>query len=99
MQTVSVSALFDRAAELDAPAAVTGAAVDLMQRIARQQAWDLWHADPRRPPFHVDETATIRGRAVSFRLFVSRHGATYRRLWRVDGRGWRAVDVLQAFGQ
>ncbi len=99
MQTLSVSALFDRAAEPDASAAVTGAAIDLLQRIARQAVWDLWHADPRRGPFHVDESATIRGRAVSFRLFVSRHGATYRRLWSVDGRPWRALDVVQSFGR
>lgn len=98
-RVLAVEVLFERAEPVDAPAVITGAVVDALQRFARSQAWDLWHANPSRAPFAVTETATIRGRAVALRLAFSRHGATVRRDWRVDGRPWRAADVLQAFGR
>ncbi len=98
-RTLGFDALLKRAEPTDAPACITGAALELLTRFVRSQAWHLWHADPSRAPFAVTETATIRGRAVALRLAVSRHGATVRRDWRVDGRPWRAADVLQTFGR
>jgi hypothetical protein len=93
---MNLKTLFHRAEPVDAPAIITGAAVRALERIARQSAWDRWHASLA--PLAVDETATLRGRTVTLRLFISRHGATYCRRWRVDGRAWRATDVWQTFG-
>lgn len=96
LPALPIDTILQRAEPVDAPAIITGAAVRMLERIARQTAWDRWHASLT--PLAVDETATLRGRAVTLRLFISRHGATYRRVWRVDGHRWRADQVWQAFG-
>lgn len=97
---LAVDALFKRASALDADAVLTDATLRALQRLARQSAWDAWHARTRRSfgVVAVVERACIRGRDVALRLVVSNHGATVRRDWRVDGRRWRAADVFQTFG-
>ena len=99
-ETATCSRTLELAEPRDASAVVTGLALYWLQRLARQSAWDRWHAQPcrNRQAFFVTETATIRGRKVSLNLFISVHGATYCRRWRVDGHAWKGCEVKQAFG-
>ena len=96
--TPNTEEIFKRAEAIDANSIVTGIALHRLERVARQWAWELWHADNKRGPFSVDESIVIRGRTVQLKLFISRYGATYQRRWRVDGHAWTAAQVNQTFG-
>lgn len=94
----SAEKCLQRAADPGASSLITGTALHWLKRLARQQAWSLYHADPRRGRFHVEEMASIRGRSISVRLFISTYGAVYQTRWIVDGRPWTAQQVNDAFG-
>lgn len=94
----SAEKCLQQAAAPEASSIVTGAALYWMKRLARQQAWTLYHANPRRGRFQVEEMALIRGRSISVRLFISNYGAVYQTRWIVDGRPWTAQQVNDAFG-
>jgi hypothetical protein len=92
--------ILDRAAGLDSSSILTGSALYWLRRIARQNAWDRWHAQScqNREPLQVTESTVIRGQTVEVRLFISRYGATYCTRWRVDGHPWTQEQVNQSFG-
>lgn len=93
-----IQQVFDRAEALDASSIVTGTALHYLRTIARKQAWELFHADNKRGTFQVDESAVIRGRRVTIKLFISVYGAVYCTRWTVDGWSWTAAEVNQTFG-
>ena len=95
---LTVDKCFERAEPLDAPTIVTGTCLHWLRSIARRDAWTLFHADPKRGPFHVEKNAVIRGRRLTIRIFISRYGATYCTRWKVDGHSWTYQQVQQAFG-
>ena len=93
-----IQQVFDRAEAVDASSVVTGTALHFLRSTAREQAWELWHADPKRGTFQVEESAVIRGRKVTIKLFISLYGAVYCTRWTVDGWSWTAQEVNQSFG-
>lgn len=93
-----IQQVFDRAEASDASSIVTGTALHYLRTIARKQAWELFHADNKRGTFQVDESAVIRGRKVTIKLFISVYGAVYCTRWTVDGWSWTAAEVNQTFG-
>ena len=93
-----IQEVFNRAQAVDASSIVTGTALHYLRTVARRQAWELWHADPKRGTFQVDESAVIRGRKVTVKLFISLYGAVYCTRWNVDGWSWTAQEINQAFG-
>jgi len=93
-----IQQVFDRAEASDASSIVTGTALHYLRTVARKQAWELFHADNKRGTFQVDESAVIRGRKVTIKLFISIYGAVYCTRWTVDGWSWTAAEVNQSFG-
>jgi len=86
------------AGSLEASSVVRGCALYWLKRIARQWAWELYHADNKRGPFQVEESTVIRGREVSVRLFICTYGHVYSTRWRVDGHAWTFQQINQSFG-
>jgi len=86
------------AESLEASSITTGCALYWLKRIARQWAWELYHADNKRGTFQVEESTVIRGRKVSVCLFIDAYGHVYSTRWRVDGHAWTSRQVNQIFG-
>jgi len=86
------------AESLEASSTITGCALYWLKRIARQWAWELYHADNKRGRFHVEESTVIRGREVSVCLFIDAYGHVYSTRWRVDGHAWTFQQINQSFG-
>jgi len=100
-RTESCERILGLAQHVDASSTVTASAIYWVERIARQTAWDRWHLQPcrNRESFSVTEDTIIRGRKVQLKLFISVHGATYCRRWKVDGHPWKREEVYQTFGR
>ena len=98
LDRTTVKKCFQRAEPLDAPSLVTGIALHWLISIARRDGWTLFHADPKRGPFHVEKSALIRGRKLKVSIFIDCYGGVYCTSWRVDGRTWTRKEVEQSFG-
>jgi hypothetical protein len=94
----TVEKCFQRAEPLNAPSLVTGTAIHWLLSTARRDGWTLFHADPKRGPFHVGKSALIRGRKLKVSIFINCYGGVYCTRWRVDGRAWSRKEVEQSFG-